>query len=403
MKSKLNLATALLLTLLLGGCATGGSQPERKSVDQFYNEAQQLIRVGDLDEAADLIRRMEIRYPFHAITHKLQLELAYAYSHQRQPEKAIAIANRFIAQYPYHERVDYAYYIKALTNFNRGVEALDPALHPDPRKASPALAREAFKNFASLLRRFPDSQYAADAKQRMVHLRNLLAQHEMALARLALEEGDATMAAQRARYVLDHYPNSPAAGTALNLIAKAQQAQQEQRFEVAMAENRPEEQPSTTAGGEAKEAKSEGTATGLAAAAAVTTAPATTIRAPALATTERRPKARRDATATKPNIHGEAWLLAQNPSHYTIQLAGTTREKWLEEFFAEKALGDEAAYYVSTRKGKNWYTALYGSYPSYRAAKEAVEELQAKTGIQGLWIRKYRDIQNHIQQARASR
>ncbi|HGX92835.1 MAG TPA: outer membrane protein assembly factor BamD [Candidatus Tenderia sp.] len=364
-----------ILIVALAGCASTGTSNSNanKSVNDYYNEAQQYIRVGDLDDAGELIRNMEIRYPFHAITHKLQLELAYAYSHQQRPSEAIAIANRFIAQYPYHERVDYAYYIKALTNFNQGVLALDTSKFPNPEDADARIAREAYKNFADLIRRFPDSQYLTDSKKRMLHLRNLLAQHEVALAERSLENNDFVMATQRAQYVLDNYPNTPASSAALNIIARANNSGGASRSQPRQA---------TAVAAEKLEQPQA-----LAAEAQIKVPPAA------------QPKSaepRNTGPETKPNIHGERWLLAQNPRYYTIQLAGTTKKSWLDTFFSEKKLGNEAAFYTSRRKGQRWYTALYGSYPSYKAAKAAVAELEEKTGIKGLWIRKYKDIRSHI-------
>lgn len=367
----------ITLVSLLSGCASNSKSIDTKSVDQYYREAQQEIRVSELDDAAELIRQMEITYPFNPVTHKLLLDLAYAYSHQQRYSEAIAITNRFIAQYPYHDKVDYAYYIKALTNFNQGVEALDAEKHPDPRKADPIYAREAFKNFADLIRRFPKSQYVADSKKRMTHLRNILAQHEIALARVTYDEGDTVMALQRAKYVLDNYPNTPAAHMAMDLLAQASSNGDSIKTKETETEttNWPEQQSSTKLAQLVADAQVK--------------APPAPVATPVAVHTI--------GPDSKPDIYGESWLLAQNPNHYTIQLAGTTKGSWLESFFAEKQLGEGAAYYTSQRKGQTWYTALYGDYPSYQAAKQAIRELEQKTGIKDLWIRKYKDVQKQIQ------
>ncbi len=368
----------ITLTSLLAGCASSSRSIDTKSVDEYYREAQQEIRVSELDDAAKLIRQMEITYPFNPVTHKLLLDLAYAYSHHQRYSEAIAITNRFIAQYPYHDKVDYAYYIKALTNFNHGVEALDARKHPDPREANPIYAREAFKNFADLIRRFPKSQYVADAKKRMTHLRNMLAQHEITLARVSYDEGDTEMALQRAKYVLDNYPNTPAAHMAMDLLAQASHDGDSVKTEqtAATTTNLPKLQDPAKLAQLVADAQAK--------------APPTPVA---------NPVAERNTIGPdiKPDIHGESWLLAQNPNHYTIQLAGTTRGSWLQSFFAEKQLGEGVAYYTSKRKGQTWYTALYGDYPSYQAAKRAIRELEQKTGIKDLWIRKYKDVQKQIQ------
>ena len=71
-------------------------------------------------------------------------------------------------------------------------------------------ARDAYADFAQLLARYPNSQYAPDARQRMVYLRNLLARSELAIADYYLRRGAHVAAANRARYVLENYPLSEA-------------------------------------------------------------------------------------------------------------------------------------------------------------------------------------------------
>ena len=79
-------------------------------------------------------------------------------------------------------------------------------------------AEESFQDFAELLRRFPDSRYVPDARQRMVFLRNNLSDYEIVVAEYYLRRGAYIAAANRARYALEVYPNTPAVPEALKVL-----------------------------------------------------------------------------------------------------------------------------------------------------------------------------------------
>jgi outer membrane protein assembly factor BamD len=82
-------------------------------------------------------------------------------------------------------------------------------------------ARQAFDEFAQLLRSFPDSRYAADARQRMVYLRNQLAEHDILVARYYIKRGAYLAAAGRARHVVEIYPRSAFTPEALEVMVTA--------------------------------------------------------------------------------------------------------------------------------------------------------------------------------------
>lgn len=117
--------------------------------------------------------------------------------------------------------MDYAYYIKGLTNFHQGRGIVERYLPIDSSQRDPSAAEQAFQDFAELTERFPESRYAADAARRMVYLRNHLSRYEIHVADYYMRRGAYVAAANRAKYVLERYPQSTAVPDALVIMAKA--------------------------------------------------------------------------------------------------------------------------------------------------------------------------------------
>ena len=90
----------------------------------------------------------------------------------------------------------------------------------DKTKRDPGQARESFAEFAQLLARYPDSAYATDAKSRMVHLRNLLARHEINVANYYFKRGAYLAAANRGRYVVENFQQTPAVADGLAVMVQ---------------------------------------------------------------------------------------------------------------------------------------------------------------------------------------
>ncbi|ROR34704.1 outer membrane protein assembly factor BamD [Inmirania thermothiophila] len=223
MRPLARLLPLLVAVLALAGCASlKSADPTRDwSAQRFYEEARSALDAGDYERAIELYEKLEARYPFGPYAQQAALEVAYAYYKFDEPDSAIAAADRFIRTYPRHPNVAYAYYIKGLANFNRGVGILDRYLGDAISERDPRTAREAFAAFAELVRRFPESRYAEDARRRMLYLRNALAAHEVQVAAFYLERKAYVAAAGRARYVIEHYPRSPAVGPALRILRDA--------------------------------------------------------------------------------------------------------------------------------------------------------------------------------------
>ena len=212
----------VLVLLLLAGCAsTGPTDEEDWTAAQFYQAAKKELEAGDYLLALEYYEKLESHYPFGPYTQQGQLETIYAYLQAEEPESAIAAASRFIKLHPRHPRVDYAYYLRGVAAMARGASPLGALAPQDPARHDPAGLREAFGYFRELVRRFPQSPYAADAAQRMRRLKAALARHELEVGRYYLARQAYVAAANRARAVLQRFGDSPARLPALRLMAAA--------------------------------------------------------------------------------------------------------------------------------------------------------------------------------------
>jgi len=188
---------------------------------KFHDKARSAMDAKNYQKAIKLYEALEARYPFGDYAAQTQLDVAYAYFKSDDPEAAIAAADRFIKIHPRNPSVDYAYYLKGLVNFNRSIGFIDRFLPTDSSQRDPGNARDSYDNFAELIRRFPHSKYIADAKQRMIALRNNMAMYEVHVARFYLKRRAYVAAANRASYVIEKYQRTPAVPYALQVMQQA--------------------------------------------------------------------------------------------------------------------------------------------------------------------------------------
>lgn len=220
------LLSSLLLaaTLALGGCSL---LPEVKdetagwSAQKLYAEAKDNLNSGNYERAVKLFETLESRYPFGRYAQQAQLEVAYAYYKDNEPISAVAAADRFIKLHPNHPNVDYAFYLKGLANFNDDLGYLGRVVEQDLSERDPRAAREAFLAFKEVVTRFPEGKYTADASARMKYLVNALASNEVHVAKYYIKRKAWVAAANRAKEVLNTYPEAPALEEALAIMMVA--------------------------------------------------------------------------------------------------------------------------------------------------------------------------------------
>ncbi|MGD9603891.1 MAG: outer membrane protein assembly factor BamD [Gammaproteobacteria bacterium] len=220
------LLAALLAMIMLSACGLFGEKdpedmPENWPEDKLYFAAKDRLQSGSCASAVEYYEKLQARYPFGAYAAQAQIELAYCQYKSEEGAQALATIDRFMKLNPTHPHMDYAFYLRGLVNFNLDQGITARYLPRDPSQRDPGAALQAFNDFSELIRRFPDSRYVTDSQLRMRHLRNILAQHEVNVANFYMRRGAFIAAANRARYVVENFQQTPAMPEALVLLAKA--------------------------------------------------------------------------------------------------------------------------------------------------------------------------------------
>ncbi len=219
----------LLIATLAFTAACSSNKPEvdeSLSESELYQQAQEDLDNNSYNNATAKLKALESRYPFGRYAEQAQLELVYAYYKNAEPEAAKAAAERFIRLHPQHANVDYAYYLKGLSSFDQDRGLIARFIPLDLTKRDPGAARDSYNDFAQLTSRFPNSHYAPDAKARMIYLRNLMAAYDIHVAHYYLTRQAYVAAANRGRYVVENFQQTPSVADGLAVMVEAYQRQQ---------------------------------------------------------------------------------------------------------------------------------------------------------------------------------
>lgn len=212
----------LLILTILSACSTTDEDitgaAKINNAFKLFEKAQYSMYSGNYRSAVEYLERLDSLYPFGAYSHQSQLNLIYSYYQLSDYGTGLAAAERFIRQNPRHKDLDYAYYMKGLINFSTETGFGKEIFSAPLEERDAGAARQSFDDFSELLRLYPNSKYAKDARQRMIYLRNRLAEYELHVANYYMQRTAYLAAANRAKYVVDHYPRTPAVPRALEMM-----------------------------------------------------------------------------------------------------------------------------------------------------------------------------------------
>lgn len=225
----LSLMLLILSLSLTTGCSWLGWGDEEQTEEDsagltekdFYERIQTSLNASNWTVAISNLQLLESQFPFGKYAEQGQLELIYAQYKSGDYESSIASADRFIRLHPQHPNVDYAFYVKGLSEISQTGGFFDSFLPTDSSMRDIGDARGAFTTLTELLSRFPESPYAADARKRLVSLRNRLARAEIHVANYYFTRGAYLAAANRGRFVVENFQQSPAVPDGLAVMAQA--------------------------------------------------------------------------------------------------------------------------------------------------------------------------------------
>jgi outer membrane protein assembly factor BamD len=218
---RFSLPLVLAALLAAAGCSSTPKEDpsSTQAVEKLYAEGKDELSSGAYDRAAKIFERVEGRAAGTLLAQQASLDLAYAQFKGGERASALATLDRFIKLNPSSPALDYAYYLRGVVNFNDNLGVLSMLSQQDLSERDQQASRESYQSFKQLADQFPQSRYAADARQRMDYIVNALAEYEVHVARYYFRRGAFVAAANRAQQALLEFQQAPANEEALYIMA----------------------------------------------------------------------------------------------------------------------------------------------------------------------------------------
>ena len=198
------LGALALVSLLapLAGCAGGGGDRSRadtryvaRDVNTLYNAAKDALDRGFYTQAAALFDEVERQHPYSVWARRAQLMSAFSYYAASDHTKSIESARRFLSIHPGSRDAPYALYLVALNYYEQIGDV----------NRDQGATRQALDALNEVIRRYPESRYAADSRLKLDLVRDHLAGHEMEVGRFYQQRRQWVASVTRFRLVIDEY------------------------------------------------------------------------------------------------------------------------------------------------------------------------------------------------------
>lgn len=208
---------------LFNGCSSKGKNKvsEDEHVTEIYNRAKNSLNAGNFKTAIEIFEQLDALFPFSKYSIQSQLDLIYAYYRFDEIDSAISLADNFIRFNPTHPKLSYILYMKGVIQQHDRKGLLHKWTKPKREDYETSSLKDAYESFNQLIEQFPDSKYSADARQRMIYMRNMIAENEWQIADFYLGRYQYVAAANRAKQVVQNFPQTPASRKALVTMQEA--------------------------------------------------------------------------------------------------------------------------------------------------------------------------------------
>jgi outer membrane protein assembly factor BamD len=205
------LAVLMIGALALGGCATLKKKHKtdlsyvERPVDQLYSAGAERLDRKQWGAAVDYFREVERQHPYSEWSRRAILMTAFAHYEDGDYAESVGDSDRFISLYPGNASAAYAYYLKAVCYFEQIIDV----------GRDQASTEQALSALKEVVRRFPHSEYASDARLKVDMVNDQLAGKEMNIGRFYQENGQPVAALSRFKVVIDRYQTTSHAPEAL--------------------------------------------------------------------------------------------------------------------------------------------------------------------------------------------
>ncbi|WP_408952687.1 outer membrane protein assembly factor BamD [Lysobacter sp. Hz 25] len=218
----------LIVVFAASGCSRVGKMfkkdkdaDEGQPVEAIYQKAHGSMVNGNWASGEASFKRLVAQYPYGPYTEQALVETAYAQYKSGKHDDAISSIDRFIRTYPTHRNVAYLYYLRGLVNSSRDTVFLQRVWRLDVSRRDLSTPMQAYNDFLIVVERYPNSRYAEDARKRMLALRDTFARHELDVSLYYLRRTAFVASADRAKYLLETYPQSRYQNDAVAVLMKA--------------------------------------------------------------------------------------------------------------------------------------------------------------------------------------
>ena len=215
---KFSRASTLLVACVclapLAGCATGGTKGDTayvaRDVSSLYGAAQRTMQSGDYARAAKLFDEVERQHPYSVWARHAQVMSAFNYYLAQKYNEAISSGQRFLTIHPGSDEAPYAQYIVAMSYYQQVADVT----------RDQTVTQQASEAFNELIRRYPQSRYAADARLKLDLIKDHLAGKDMEIGRYYQRSARWLAATYRFRNVVDQYETTSHAPEALERLVE---------------------------------------------------------------------------------------------------------------------------------------------------------------------------------------
>jgi outer membrane protein assembly factor BamD len=209
-------ATLAVAAIGLNACASRGKNEADQSyvaqdVETLYNVAKDRLDRGNYRQAALVFDEVERQHPYSVWARRAQLMSSFSYYMARQYQESILSAQRFLSLHPGNKDAPYAYYLVALSYYEQIISV----------ERDQKTTQQALDALNELVRRYPNSEYAADARLKIDLARDHLAGKEMEIGRFYQGNGNWLASVGRFRAVTERYDGTSHVPEALHRLVES--------------------------------------------------------------------------------------------------------------------------------------------------------------------------------------